>query len=115
MGRRRRLPRELWQATRVAVWLRDQGRCQGQYCDHLPPWSLDLDHAHIDHVRPLSRGGSNDVTNLRTLCRRCHTLRADHRHQGMVRGALRDGIIPPDWRALVWDDLADDPPGGNDA
>ncbi|KPV48984.1 hypothetical protein SE17_35140, partial [Kouleothrix aurantiaca] len=67
-----------------------------------PPLALDV--VHIDHRIPLARGGTNELSNLRTPCRRCHVLRADHTHQGMVAQALRDGIIPPNWRALVWDD-----------
>jgi hypothetical protein len=33
-----------------------------------------------------------------------HVLRADHRHRGMVANALKLGIIPPNWRELVWGD-----------
>lgn len=58
--------------------------------------------AHIDHIRS-GKLGTNEISNLRTLCRRCHVLRADMRHRGMIAGALRDGLIPPDWRSLVWD------------
>ena len=43
------------------------------------------------------------MSNLRTLCRRCHALRADGRHRGLIYKALRDGRIPPDWRDLVWE------------
>lgn len=59
--------------------------------------------AHIDHVRS-GKYGSNALDGLRTLCRRCHVLRSDVRHRGMIAAALRDGIIPPDWRSLVWDE-----------
>jgi hypothetical protein len=31
-------------------------------------------------------------------------LRADNRHRRMIAKALADGVIPPDWRPLVWDD-----------
>jgi len=65
---------------------------------------MELEAAHIDHKIPLARGGTNQLDNLRTLCRRCHVLRADRSHQGMIDAALRDGIIPPNWRELVWDD-----------
>jgi len=30
---------------------------------------------HVDHVVPRKWGGSNDPSNLRTLCRRCHGVR----------------------------------------
>jgi hypothetical protein len=64
---------------------------------------VPLDEAHIDHIQSGMLGTNRD-TNLRVLCQRCHVLRADRRHQGMIAAALRAGIIPPDWRRLVWDD-----------
>lgn len=100
---RRRQPRMIWQQTRQRIWLRDQGQCQGPYCQNRLPYSLPLHRAHIDHVLELSYGGTNADSNLRTLCRRCHTLRASKAHQGMIAQALKAGIIPPDWRSLVWE------------
>jgi len=99
--RRRRLPRARWAQRRQAVWTRDGGHCQGPACQGAAP--IPLARAHIDHITPLSGGGTNAMGNLRTLCRRCHVLRAGHEHQGMIAAALRDGIIPPDWRPLVWE------------
>jgi len=29
----------------------------------------------IDHIVPVHRGGSNDISNLRILCQKCHRLR----------------------------------------
>lgn len=98
----RRPSRELWRTIRRQVWERDGGHCQGPYCYDAPPISLQA--AHIDHKTPLTRGGTNDLVNLRVLCQRCHVLRADHAHQGMIAAALRDGVVPPNWRALVWED-----------
>ena len=96
-----RPPREVWADKRKKVWERDQGRCQGPYCRDKPAWSLALAEAHIDHIRS-GKLATNELRNLRTLCRRCHVLRADNRHRGMIAAALRDGIIPPNWRELVW-------------
>lgn len=100
---RSRPPREIWQETRRRIWERDQGQCQGPYCSHLPAWSLPLNKAHIDHIIS-GKLGSNADENLRLLCRRCHVLRLDDRHRGMIAKALQDGIIPPHWRNLLWDD-----------
>ena len=92
-----------WQLTRQRIWLRDQGKCQGPYCQEMKVWSLPLETAHIDHIREISCGGNNADENLRTLCRRCHCLRASFAHRGMIAKALQDGIVPPNWRELVWE------------
>lgn len=99
--RRRRPPTELWRSIRQRVWLRDGGCCRGPYCVGAAP--IPLVQAHIDHIRPLSKAGGSQLENLRVLCRRCHVLRAGHEHQGMIAHALADGLIPPDWRGLVWE------------
>jgi 5-methylcytosine-specific restriction enzyme A len=94
---RSRQPREIWKITRKRIWRRDGGRCTR--CGR----ELLLKECHIDHIRS-GKLGSNQDYNLRTLCRRCHVLRADKRHRGMIASALRDAIIPPDWRESVWED-----------
>lgn len=94
-----RQPREVWEDTRRTVWLRDGQRCVRVCCQK----PLKLEECHIDHIKS-GKLGSNHINNLRTLCRRCHTLRADHRHSGMIANALALGIIPWNWRELVWDD-----------
>ncbi len=93
-----RLDKELWDILRRKVWERDGGQCV--HCD--TPVSLEV--CHIDHIQS-GKHGSNCIANLRTLCRRCHVLRLDRRHRGMIANALKAGIIPPDWRELVWDDI----------
>lgn len=100
---RRRQPPAIWRKTRQRIWLRDEGHCQGPYCRHKPDWSLGLDEAHVDHIHSGKRG-SNADDNLRLLCRRCHVLRLDARHRGMIAQALADGLIPHNWRELLWDD-----------
>jgi 5-methylcytosine-specific restriction endonuclease McrA len=90
---RKRQPRAVWVGTRRAVLDRDGFACVR--CGV----ALTEDTAHIDHIQSGKRG-SNALSNLRSLCRRCHVLRADHRHRGLIAAALRDGIIPPEWRGL---------------
>ena len=94
-----RQPQEVWQETRRRVWERYGGMCQYPYGKH----SVLLEEAHIDHICS-GKYGKNDMDNLRTLCRRHHVLRLDPRHRGMIGKALEDGIIPPNWRELLWDD-----------
>jgi len=94
---RHRPPKELWDGLRRKVWERDGGACVR--CSA----PLPLNRCHIDHIKS-GKLADNSLANLRTLCRRCHVLRADPRHRGMIAGAIRDGIIPPNWRELVWED-----------
>lgn len=61
--------------TRDAVFMRDRGRCtfvgsDGKRCDA----SLRL---HVDHIKPVALGGTNDMTNLRLLCARHNQLQAE--------------------------------------
>lgn len=101
---RSRPPREVWAVRRRQVWERDGGTCQSPLqppvCQGKP--AVALNRAHCDHIRSGKRAG-NERANLRTLCRVCHVLRADHRHRGMFAGAVRDGILPPDWRDHIWE------------
>ncbi len=93
---KKRQTREIWEIARARIWARDDGRCVHCLLE------VALDVCHIDHIRS-GKLGTNEDSNLRVLCRRCHVLRADMRHRGMIASALRDGIIPPDWRSLVWE------------
>ncbi|WP_328014458.1 HNH endonuclease [Metabacillus fastidiosus] len=83
--------------TRERIWLRDNQRCVR--CKVL----VGLNKCHIDHIKS-GKLGTNEDNNLRTLCIRCHVLRADLRHSGMRAKAIAKGIIPPNWRSLVWED-----------
>lgn len=93
---KKRQPREIWHETRIKVLERDGYKCVR--CGI----AVAISTAHIDHIQS-GKLGSNHMSNLRSLCRRCHVLRADKRHDGMRAAALRDEIIPPNWRELVWE------------
>lgn len=94
---KKRQPCEIWQQTRLKILMRDKYQCKRCLT------SVSERTAHIDHIRS-GKLGTNHNNNLRTLCRRCHVLRADPRHRGMISSALRDGIIDYNWRSEVWDD-----------
>ncbi len=94
---RKRLSKELWYPLREKIWVRD-----GKICVRCKE-QVSLEECHCDHIQS-GKFGSNAESNLRTLCRRCHVLRYDFRHRGMIAGALKDGVIDWNWRSQVWED-----------
>jgi hypothetical protein len=58
MPRRRQIPR----SVRFEVFKRDGFKCA--YCGAEAPDVV----LHVDHLKPLAKGGSNDITNLVTAC-----------------------------------------------
>ena len=91
---RHRPPDEVWQELRRIVWERDNRKCV--HCNI----SVDFEEFNCDHIQS-GKNATNEIKNLRTLCRKCHVLRDDKRHRGMIAKALKDGIILPNWRELV--------------
>ncbi len=53
-------------AVRMYVLERDRHQCQS--CGKTEQES----ELNIDHIIPLAMGGSNDISNLQTLCRPCN-------------------------------------------
>lgn len=90
--------------TRRAVIERDQHRCV--YCGKVGayvmrygkasivenPLGLDLDVPfyngsdvvafHFDHIKPICRGGDNDITNIALSCQRCNESKGSKILQG---------------------------------
>lgn len=93
-----RLPSDIWfNNIRPIVWKRDNYRCTN--CQK----RVSLRKCHIDHIVS-GKLGSNKLSNLRNLCMQCHSLRECNRHRGLTSKAIDDGIIPPNWRQLTWED-----------
>jgi len=59
---------------RLAIYLRDEFRCV--YCGR-DLHKADATEVNLDHVRPHSKGGSNDATNLVTSCKCCNSSRGN--------------------------------------
>jgi 5-methylcytosine-specific restriction endonuclease McrA len=64
-----RLPRSEWERRRTEVYFRDDYTCQ--YCGERGG------KLECDHVVPLARGGSNDISNLVTACFKCNRSKRD--------------------------------------
>jgi hypothetical protein len=62
----------VYQTTRFHVFKRDNFRCQ--YCGR----SSDEVTLEIDHLVPVSKGGTNDFDNLITACRECNKQKSNH-------------------------------------
>lgn len=53
-------------ANVAKLWERQAGVCNGCGCD------LNASGYHVDHVRPIAKGGSNGPENLQLLCPTCN-------------------------------------------
>lgn len=72
-----------WQATRLAVIERDGYACT-RCGERVGPWE-------VHHLKPTSKGGTDDLDNLVTLCVGCH-----HDEHGRGHSPARDA-----WRRLL--------------
>ena len=57
--------------VRFEVLKRDAFTCQ--YCGRMPPDTV----LHIDHIKPVSKGGNNGMLNLVTSCQDCNLGKSD--------------------------------------
>lgn len=59
------------QETRMSVYNQSEGRCV--YCGR----SIPFDEMTIDHIVPLSKGGTNYEKNLQCCCKECNLMKQD--------------------------------------
>ena len=62
-------------SVRQYVFERDRFQCQSCGLDQKLDPTAKLT---IDHIIPLATGGSNDMSNLQTLCQRCNQKKSHH-------------------------------------
>ena len=78
-----------WDSLRKKVYKRDDYQCQNCGRRGGPYGDSEL-HAH--HVVALSDGGSNELSNLTTLCKGCH----DSIHTSAMAPTAEDSTTVPD-------------------
>ena len=64
------------QVTNTFLFARDRYRCQ--YCGRAGAELKPRETLTRDHLIPMSRGGTNDWTNVVTACSPCNTRKANH-------------------------------------
>src|SRR2546427_6434138 len=111
-----------WRTLRLMVIRRDRYRCRtcGQ-SGRFPHRQRGMPFVpsgpsvglHVDHIVPLSKGGTNDVTNLQTLCKRCHELKTGRRLAGPTRpfSSISEAALrPPPEYPIYTEKRKSDPP-----
>jgi len=59
-----------WQKIRKAILQRDKGLCQECLRNNrVTPAAI------VDHIKPISKGGGDEFTNLQALCKSCHDIK----------------------------------------
>jgi len=67
MSKTERKRKTIPQKTRFEVFKRDSFKCQ--YCGQPSPDVI----LHVDHIKPVSKGGDNSIINLVTACQGCNS------------------------------------------
>ena len=93
MSSRSRGPRKpMDQATKRTLYDRQEGRCV--YCRRYFP----VDIMHVDHKKPISKGGSDEMDNLQVLCPTCNSSKGSYTDEEYRQ---RAGLAPPATAAIA--------------
>jgi len=85
-GKKEKIRRDFVPAerTRLAVLRRDNYKCC--LCGASPAHDENV-VLHIDHIKPVSRGGKPNIMNLWTLCGKCNLEKSDFYENEMLHKA----------------------------
>lgn len=82
------------QEKRLAIYIRDNFICQHCQLDLKVAVKAGSDlRIELDHLQPVSRGGTNGATNLVTSCNKCNTSRGDTSLYKFHNSAYADAVI----------------------
>ena len=84
--------RRFTQYERITVYQKYNGKCAlcGRYLKY------DASCMTLDHIIPLSKGGTNDIENLQLSCKRCNLLKSDYMPFEFVRESWKSF-----WRSCI--------------
>jgi 5-methylcytosine-specific restriction endonuclease McrA len=77
---------KLWKKISKQVFKRDKYTCK--YCNQKGGI------LEVDHIIPISKGGSNHLSNLTTSCRKCNRQKKDKTVEEFVKWKKRKGDDP---------------------
>lgn len=90
MGYQRRIVKTVNRPSAVTkryVLMRAQGRCE--LCGKPAPFEIDGEpYLQLDHIIPISRGGSNSIDNLAALCPNCNCFKSNKIDSSMIQTIL---------------------------
>lgn len=67
-----------WKSLRSLVLQRD-----GYICQICKAHGRYIVATEVDHIVPLSQGGTNDIKNLQAICKKCHARKTFEETKGM--------------------------------
>ena len=74
-------------SRRMTVYERDDFKCR--YCGRSSP-DIVLE---IDHILPVSMGGTNDISNLVTVCSQCNNGKSDDSYKKEYKHVINQELI----------------------